>query len=74
MQYLNPFESHGLKTFMVPGYESQRTEPVADDVEEIRKELINYEESACPACDLGGCMIKGVGTKTTTTEQNDGVS
>jgi hypothetical protein len=68
MQYLNPFESHGLKKpFMIPGCESQSTEPVADDVEEIRKELINYEESACPACDLGGCMIKGVGVKDAST-------
>lgn len=63
MKYLNAFETHGLQPFMVPGYESQRTEPKEDDVEEIRKELLEFKESNCLACDLGGCMIKGMGAK-----------
>lgn len=61
MKYLDPFEQHGLRPFVVPGYEPRAAEPVPDDVEEIRKELLQPGEPDCPACDLGGCMIKGIG-------------
>lgn len=63
MKYLNPFVTHGLTPFKVTGYEAQSTEPVPDDVEKIRSELIEYKEASCPACDLGGCMINGVTRK-----------
>ena len=56
--YLDALAVYGLKPFKL---EQPRLEPVADDIEKIRKELLaGPTEASCPACDLGGCMVKGV--------------
>ena len=61
MKYLNPYVVHGLTPPNIPGYESQLIpEPMVDNTEEIRQKLIApMAEESCPACDLGGCMVKG---------------